>query len=122
MKLLILILAITFFSCSKQSAQPEQAQTASGKIISMNYDHQYEGDNAYVKFDLSISVTGSVKELNLVKEITNGPCDYIKVPPSGNYVMYDKSTGGTYPKEKTCHFEWVYKNGAVVKEKSFTIY
>ena len=122
MKLFILIFAITFFSCTKQTVQPGSAPPASAKIISMNYSPQYESSNTYVKFNLSISVTGSVKQLNLVKEIINGPCDYIKIPSSGNYVMYDKSTGGTYPKGKTYHFEWVYKTGAVVKEESFMIY
>lgn len=122
MKLFILIIAITFFSCSKQSVQPESAQPASAAIISMNYGPEFQDGNAYVKFNLSISVTGDVKQLNLVNEMINGPCDYIKVPVSGNYLMYDRSTGGTYPKGKTYHFEWVFKNGAVVKEKSFTVY
>jgi hypothetical protein len=118
-KKIIILIAIALASCSKSTNDLTPVQKDA--INSYDFFPAFAGANESVGFHFTISVYDNVKELDIVEEAISMSVWQVIDPKSGKYTGYDHLGDYPYGTGKMYHFEWVYPNGDIVKEKSFLV-
>lgn len=121
MKSLILVLAIALVSCSKETTTPQPPEVQKDRVKSYDFFAAHAGSNESVGFHFTIAVYDNVKELDIVRDSNRQMCWQVIDPKTGAYTGYDHLSDYPYGAGSMYHFEWVYPNGDIVKEKSFLV-
>ena len=124
MKSYILIAAILFASCRKETAPPQTLRaTVDPSVTSVSFVPLYYAGDFHPKFTVSlVADSNNVDKVILYMVPLIMRWEIIK-PTTGTYIMYDHiSTFPTYSTSRFYYLSFIKKDGSVINEKPFQVY
>lgn len=123
MKKYLIIAAIAFISCSKESLKQRPVTEVEPEIVSCTWVEIRDGGGFRPRFTVVIkSDTNTVAKVELIAEYASVRWEVYK-PGNGTYIMYDHIADfPTYVDYAYYHFQFIKKDGSKLRLPDFQVY